>query len=116
MNQTNVTTNETKEFFKGILVIGIPVIIQNLINSLVNMADVFMVGKLYLAKLSMELAIPYIILLTNTLVLNPKRAVVLKAPVYIVYLMVTADEIGKFFICFPRTIKYRWIRNLTQNN
>ena len=46
MNQTNVTTNETKEFFKGILVIGIPVIIQNLINSLVNMADVFMVGKL----------------------------------------------------------------------
>ncbi|MBS5931848.1 MAG: MATE family efflux transporter [Clostridiales bacterium] len=43
-------------------------------------------------------------------------AVVLKAPVYIVFLMVTADEIGKFFICFPRTIKYKWMRNLTQNN
>lgn len=42
--------------------------------------------------------------------------VVLKAPVYIVFLMVTADEIGKFFICFPRTIKYKWMRNLTQNN
>lgn len=42
-------------------------------------------------------------------------AVVLKAPVYIVFLMVTADEIGKFFICFPRTIKYKWMRNLTQN-
>lgn len=43
-------------------------------------------------------------------------AVVLKAPVYIVFLMVTADEIEKFFICFPRTIKYKWMRNLTQNN
>lgn len=42
-------------------------------------------------------------------------AVVLKAPVYIVYLMATADEIGKFFICFPRTIKYKWMRNLTKN-
>ncbi|WP_310602892.1 MATE family efflux transporter [Anaerosporobacter sp.] len=43
-------------------------------------------------------------------------AAILKAPIYIVYLMVTADEIGKFFICFPRTIKYKWMRNLTQSN
>ncbi|WP_312497060.1 MATE family efflux transporter, partial [Anaerosporobacter sp.] len=46
MTQINTTTNETKEFFQGILIIGIPVIIQNLINSLVNMTAVFMVGSL----------------------------------------------------------------------
>ncbi|WP_310603514.1 MATE family efflux transporter, partial [Anaerosporobacter sp.] len=46
MTPAKTATNETKEFFQGILIIGIPVIIQNFINSLVNMADVFMVGKL----------------------------------------------------------------------
>lgn len=40
-------------------------------------------------------------------------AVVLKLPVPIVLLMVTADEIGKFFICLPRAVKYKWIKNLT---
>lgn len=34
------------EFLKGILLIGLPVMIQSLVNSLVNMVDVFMVGQL----------------------------------------------------------------------
>ena len=34
------------EFLKGILLIGLPVMIQTLVNSLVNMVDVFMVGQL----------------------------------------------------------------------
>ncbi len=36
-----------------------------------------------------------------------------KWPIYIVYIMATAEELGKFLICFPRVIKYKWIQNLT---
>ena len=37
---------ETREFFQGIILIGFPIMIQTLVNSLVNMVDVFMVGQL----------------------------------------------------------------------
>lgn len=37
---------EQKEFFLGILTIGLPVMVQSMVNSLVNMVDVFMVGQL----------------------------------------------------------------------
>jgi putative MATE family efflux protein len=40
-------------------------------------------------------------------------AVYLKLPVYVVYLMSTAQEVGKFVICFQRVIRYKWLRNLT---
>jgi putative MATE family efflux protein len=34
-------------------------------------------------------------------------------PIHFVYLLVAADEVGKFFICFPRVKTYKWIQNLT---
>lgn len=37
---------ELREFISGILMIGLPVMVQTLLNSLVNMLDVFMVGQL----------------------------------------------------------------------
>lgn len=37
---------EMREFLKGIAFIGLPIMIQTLVNSLVNMVDVFMVGQL----------------------------------------------------------------------
>lgn len=43
-------------------------------------------------------------------------AAVLKVPAWVVYLMACADEVGKFFICFPRAVKYRWMHNLTVQN
>lgn len=41
-------------------------------------------------------------------------AVVLKAPIYVVYLMSIAEEAGKLLICGPRVLKGKWIRNLTE--
>lgn len=41
-------------------------------------------------------------------------AVVLKAPVYVVYLMSITEEAGKLLICGPRVLKGKWIRNLTE--
>lgn len=38
--------DDMQEFLKGILFIGLPVMIQTFVNSLVNMVDVFMVGQL----------------------------------------------------------------------
>lgn len=37
---------DIREFIKGIFLIGLPIMIQTLVNSLVNMVDVFMVGQL----------------------------------------------------------------------
>ena len=38
--------NEMREFIRGIVLIGLPIMVQTLVNSLVNMLDVFMVGQL----------------------------------------------------------------------
>jgi putative MATE family efflux protein len=40
-------------------------------------------------------------------------AVYLELPIYIVYLLALMEELGKFIICFPRVMKYKWIRNIT---
>lgn len=40
-------------------------------------------------------------------------AVVLQLPVYWVYLMVAADEIGKMVVGMPRALSYKWVKNLT---
>lgn len=37
----------------------------------------------------------------------------LRLPVYFVYLMIGADEVSKFIICFPRALHYRWIHRLS---
>lgn len=38
--------SDMREFARGIVVIGLPIMVQTLVNSLVNMLDVFMVGQL----------------------------------------------------------------------
>lgn len=38
--------SDMREFMRGIVLIGLPVMVQTLVNSLVNMLDVFMVGQL----------------------------------------------------------------------
>lgn len=40
-------------------------------------------------------------------------AVVLKRPIYMVYLMAVMEEAGKLLICGPRVRKGKWLRNLT---
>lgn len=40
-------------------------------------------------------------------------AVALQLPVYWVYLMVAADEIGKMVVGMPRALSYKWVKNLT---
>lgn len=40
-------------------------------------------------------------------------AVVLKLPIYVVYLMAVMEEAGKLLICGPRVKKDKWLRNLT---
>ena len=40
-------------------------------------------------------------------------AVVLELPVYWVYLMVSADELGKMVVGMPRALSYKWVKNLT---
>ncbi len=40
-------------------------------------------------------------------------AVYLELPVFMVYLMSTAQEAGKFVVCFQRVIRYKWLKNLT---
>lgn len=42
----SISRQERKEFFYGLFTIGLPVMVQTLVNSLVNMVDVFMVGQL----------------------------------------------------------------------
>ncbi len=34
-------------------------------------------------------------------------------PIYLVFLLITIDEVSKFIICLPRAIKNKWINNLT---
>ena len=38
--------SDMREWRQGIFLIGLPVMVQTLVNSLVNMVDVFMVGQL----------------------------------------------------------------------
>lgn len=40
-------------------------------------------------------------------------AVALQLPIYWVYLMVAADEIGKMVVGMPRALSYKWVKNLT---
>ena len=47
INGNNIASrNEMREFIRGIVLIGFPIMVQTLVNSLVNMLDVFMVGQL----------------------------------------------------------------------
>lgn len=46
MKKKMVYQADIREFIKGIFLIGFPIMIQTLVNSLVNMVDVFMVGQL----------------------------------------------------------------------
>lgn len=40
-------------------------------------------------------------------------ALVLKLPVYWVYLMVSADELGKMVVGLPRVLSFKWVKNIT---
>jgi len=42
-------------------------------------------------------------------------AVVLKWPIYLVYVLVNLEETGKFFVSMPRIISGKWIRRITQS-
>ena len=40
-------------------------------------------------------------------------ALVLKLPIYRVYLMVSADELGKMVVGLPRVLSFKWVKNIT---
>ena len=96
------------EFYRKLLALLIPMVVQNLMNALVSASDALMVGTLdknSLSAVSLATQISF--------VLNLFYAAI---TVMVVYFLLNLDEMIKLPAVYRHYKKYQWVNNITRED
>lgn len=100
----------TKDFYKTFLMIALPMALQNMITTSVNLIDNIMIGQLgdVLYCLISDVAALWLVGVLGAYL----SGLVFGLPIIPVYIISQAEEIVKFILIGVRVIKRNWIKDL----
>ena len=95
------------EFYRKLLALLIPMVVQNLMNALVSASDALMVGTLSAVSLATQISF----------VLNLfYAAITIGTTVMVVYFLLNLDEMIKLPGVYRHYKKYQWVNNITRED
>lgn len=98
------------EFYRKLLALLIPMVVQNLMNALVSASDALMVGTLdqnSLSAVSLATQISFVLNLFYA-------AITIGTTVMVVYFLLNLDEMIKLPAVYRHYKKYQWVNNITK--
>lgn len=100
------------EFYRKLLALLIPMVVQNLMNALVSASDALMVGTLdqnSLSAVSLATQISFVLNLFYA-------AITIGTTVMVVYFLLNLDEMIKLPAVYRHYKKYQWVNNITRED
>ena len=100
------------EFYRKLLALLIPMVVQNLMNALVSASDALMGGTLdqnSLSAVSLATQISFVLNLFYA-------AITIGTTVMVVYFLLNLDEMIKLPAVYRHYKKYQWVNNITRED
>ena len=97
------------EFYRKLLALLIPMVVQNLMNALVSASDALMVGTLDQNSVSLATQISFVLNLFYA-------AITIGTTVMVVYFLLNLDEMIKLPAVYRHYKKYQWVNNITRED